>query len=74
MGFYGGEDQRVNATIDGAKAEMDRLGKRYEPFIYDGAGHGFLRAQEGQDGANLAASEQAWPTTLEFLRATLEGG
>ena len=72
MGFYGGNDQRVNATIEPAKAEMDRLGKRYEPFIYEGAGHGFLRAQGGQDGANLAASEQAWPATLEFLRRQLE--
>ena len=72
MGFYGGNDQRVNATIDPAKAEMDRLGKRYEPFIYAGAGHGFLRAQAGQDGANLTASQQAWPATLEFLKAELE--
>jgi len=72
MGFYGGNDQRVNATIEPAQAEMERLGKRYEPFIYEGAGHGFLRAQAGQDGANMAASEQAWPATLAFLRAELE--
>lgn len=72
MGFYGGNDQRVNATIDTAKAELDRLGKSYQPFIYEGAGHGFLRAQNGQDGANLSASQQAWPATLAFLRETLE--
>jgi len=72
MGFYGGNDQRVNATIEPAQAEMERLGKRYEPFIYEGAGHGFLRAQAGQDGANMAASEQAWPATLAFLKAELE--
>ena len=72
MGFYGGDDQRVNATIESAKAEMDRLGRRYEPHIYEGAGHGFLRAQEDRDGANMGASEQAWPTTIAFFRDQLE--
>ena len=72
MGFYGGDDQRVNATVEPAKAEMDRLGRRYEPHIYEGAGHGFLRAQNDRDGANMGASEQAWPTTIAFLRAELE--
>lgn len=72
MGFYGGNDQRVNATIDAASTEMDRLGKRYDSNIYEGAGHGFLRAQAGQDGANMQASQQAWPATLEFLKAQLE--
>jgi hypothetical protein len=30
-------------------AQMKRLGKVYEPYIYDGAGHGFLRAQTGRE-------------------------
>jgi len=72
MGFYGGNDQRVNVTIEPASTEMDRLGKRYAPIIYEGAGHGFLRAQAGQEGANMQASELAWPATLEFLKAELE--
>jgi carboxymethylenebutenolidase len=72
MGFYGGDDQRVNATIPAAEAEMDRLGKHYAPHVYEGAGHGFLRAQNDRDGANRRASEQAWPATVEFLRAQLE--
>ena len=72
QGFYGGDDQRVNATIEPAQAEMDRLGKLYEANIYDGAGHGFLRAQADRDGANMAASEIAWPATVAFLREELE--
>ena len=72
LGFYGGDDQRVNATIDAAKAEMERLGRRYEPNIYEGAGHGFLRAQDDRDGANMKASEQAWPTTIAFFKDQLE--
>ncbi len=73
LGLYGGDDERVNATIPRAEAEMGRLSKRYEPEVYEGAGHGFLRQQDGRDGANLRASVQAWPRTVEFLRAELAG-
>jgi carboxymethylenebutenolidase len=71
LGLYGGDDARVNATIEPAVAEMKKLGKSYEPNIYDGAGHGFLRQQTGRDGANLAATKKAWPRTIEFLRRSL---
>lgn len=73
LGLYGGDDQRVNATIDPARAEMERLEKRYEVEIYDGAGHGFLRQQDGREGANMSATRGAWPRTIEFLKAELEG-
>lgn len=73
LGLYGGADARVNATIPDAKAELDRLGKRYEPEIYEGAGHAFLRQQSGQNGANMKASEAAWPRSVRFLREALEG-
>jgi len=72
MGFYGGNDARVNATIEPAVAEMKKLGKPYTPHVYDGAGHGFLRQQTGQDGANMKASEQAWPALLAFYRSTID--
>ena len=72
LGLYGGADNRVNSTIPAAQAELERLGKRYEVNIYDGAGHGFLGRQSGQDGANQAASEGAWPATISFFRELLE--
>jgi carboxymethylenebutenolidase len=72
LGLYGGDDARVNATIAPAEAEMKKLGKTYEPHVYDGAGHGFLRAQSGRDGANLKASQQAWARTIAFLRERLK--
>ena len=71
LGLYGGDDARVNATIAPVAAEMKKLGKPYETEIYDGAGHGFLRAQSGRDGANLRATQKAWPRTLAFLRKQL---
>jgi carboxymethylenebutenolidase len=71
LGLYGGDDARVNATIPPADSAMRALGKRYEPHTFAGAGHGFLRQQEGKDGANLSASRQAWPLTIAFFRAHL---
>lgn len=67
LGLYGEDDQRVNSTIPRAREAMDALGKTYETEMYDGAGHGFLRAQGERDGANLDATEQAWPRTLDFF-------
>jgi len=72
LGLYGGNDQRVNATIPRADSAMKALGKTYEHRIYEGAGHGFLRQQNGADGANLAATRQAWPATIAWFRDTLK--
>jgi carboxymethylenebutenolidase len=58
----------VNATVPGAEAEMKRLGTTYEVHTYEGAGHGFLRQQDGREGANRRATESAWPAMLAFLR------
>jgi carboxymethylenebutenolidase len=68
LGLYGGDDARVDATIPPAEAAMKKLGKTYEPHVYEGAGHGFLRAQDDRNGANRKATQQAWPRTLAFLR------
>jgi carboxymethylenebutenolidase len=72
LGLYGGDDARVDATIPPAEAEMKKLGKTYLPHIYGGAGHGFLRAQEDRNGANLKATQKAWPRTVAFLRQHLK--
>ena len=71
LGLYGGDDARVDATIPPAEAEMKKLGKTYEPHLYEGAGHGFLRGQSERNGANLKAAQAAWPLTVTFLRGRL---
>jgi len=71
LGFYGGDDERVNATIQPTRRAMTDVGNRYDTHVFDGAGHGFLRAQGGQDGANLRAAQQAWPLTIAFLQKHL---
>ncbi len=70
LGLYGGNDARINATIPATDSTMKRLGKSYEYQIFEGAGHGFLRGQEGSD-ANRAAAIAAWPRTIAFFRAKL---
>lgn len=72
LGLYGANDARVNATIPPADSAMKALGKTYEPVTFAGAGHGFLRQQGGQDGANLAAAKEAWPRTVAWFRKHLE--
>lgn len=68
LGLYGGADARVNSTIAATEQKMKQLGKTYEPHVFDGAAHGFLRAQTGNDGANMKATETAWPLTLAWIR------
>lgn len=70
LGLYGGNDARVNATIGWADTTMKALNKRYTYSIFDGAGHGFLRAQD--QPANLEAARKAWPQTLAFFRDHLK--
>jgi carboxymethylenebutenolidase len=70
LGLYGGADARINATIPSTDSTMKRLGKSYEYHIFEGAGHGFLRGQENSE-ANAKAAQEAWPKTVNFLKAKL---
>ncbi len=72
LAFYGGSDNRVTSTLPTSLAAMQRLGKSFHPEVFEGAGHAFLRVQDGQDGANMLASQKAWPMTLAFFREHLE--
>ena len=73
LGLYAGDDQRINASVPRTDTIMRRLGKVYETHFFAGAGHGFLRQQEGRDGANQAAAEKSWPLTVAFFRRHLKG-
>ena len=71
LGLYGENDERVNTTIAPTDSTMRAAGKTYETQIFAGAGHGFLRAQDAQSGANLEATRRAWPATLAWFRRYL---
>ena len=79
MLLSGSVDQRIGAAMPAIDSTMKALGKSYVGINYPGAIHGFLRAQndpktprdEAEEQANLAATKDAWPRTLEFLRRNL---
>ena len=56
------------STRTSSREGGDGQGRRrtYEPHIFEGAGHGFLRQQAGNANApgNMKATEQAWPLTI----------
>src|SRR2546421_1568561 len=73
-GFYGENDERVNATIPKGEELMKAAGKKYEPVIYKGAGHGFMRLGEPSNPAVREADKKArdeawarWKTLLKQL-------
>lgn len=68
-GFYGGADERVNATIPTAEQGLETRGKEFPYVIYDGAGHAFMRSGEDPAGdpANVAARNAAWERMKAIL-------
>ena len=75
----GSKDQRIGAAMPAIDSMMKALKKDYSGTNYDGAVHGFLRAQddpkqardEAEEKANLAATKDAWPKTIAFLKKNL---
>lgn len=68
-GYYGGDDNRVNATIEKTEAQLKNANIPFDYIIYDGAGHGFMRSgyQPGASNANKKAHDAAWVRLLRFL-------
>ena len=79
-GFYGGNDARVTSTTAKTAELMKAAGKSYELNVYEGAGHGFMRAGEAPPpeagaeqkavdafAANKKARDTAWARVKEVL-------
>jgi carboxymethylenebutenolidase len=71
-GFYAGNDARITATVPDTKTAMAAAGKKYDPVIYDGAGHGFMRAGEDPTNTN-PANTTARTEGLKRLQDLLNG-
>ncbi|MGH7561378.1 MAG: dienelactone hydrolase family protein [Gemmatimonadales bacterium] len=79
MLLNGSRDARIAAAMPALDSIMKALGKAYTGVNYEGAVHGFLRAQddprptrdEAEEQANLAATKDGWPRTVAFLRKQL---
>jgi carboxymethylenebutenolidase len=68
-GFYAGNDNRITSTVPKVEKQMKSDGKTYDPVVYDGAGHGFMRAGEDPSGgeANKKAHDEGWERWKELL-------
>jgi carboxymethylenebutenolidase len=79
MLLSGSRDQRIGAAMPALDSMMKALGKTYSGTNYEGAIHGFMRAQDDPAAganadagpANLAAAKDAWPKTVAFLKKNL---
>jgi len=71
-GFYAENDERVNATISKGEELMKAAGKKYDPVIYKGAGHGFMRSGEPNNpqkrDADAKARDEAWTRWKTLLK------
>ena len=71
-GFYAENDERVDATIPKAEELIKVAGKAYEPVIYKGAGHGFMRSGEPNNPqvreADRKARDEAWARWKTLLK------
>jgi carboxymethylenebutenolidase len=70
--FYAGNYARIDATIPDTVEAMKKVGKKYDPATYEGAGHGFMRAGEdptqANNEANIKAREEAWTRWKTLLK------
>jgi carboxymethylenebutenolidase len=69
-GFYGENDARINAGLPKTEELMKAAGKTFDPVIYTGAGHGFLRAGEqstDENDPNRKARNEAWQRWKKIL-------
>ena len=68
-GFYGESDNRINSTIDSTKAAAASADITYEPVIYPGVGHGFLRRGMAAEASETqkTATREAWERWVNLL-------
>ena len=69
-GYYGGNDNRVNSSIEDTEKYMKDAGKTYEYQIYDNAGHAFMRSGHEPDAqkGNKNAHDNAWERLLKLMK------
>jgi carboxymethylenebutenolidase len=70
-GFYGGDDNRITSTVADTAETMKKLGRKFDPVTYEGAGHGFMRAGEDPEDkrpANKNARDSGWNRWRELLK------
>ena len=70
MLHYGGLDERINAGIDAYRQALEKNGKTFEIFVYEGANHAFNNDTSAAR-YDKAAADLAWGRTVEFFKKNL---
>jgi carboxymethylenebutenolidase len=70
-GFYGENDNRINAGIEPTKKLMTEAGKTYDYKIYTGAGHAYMR--QGDDPSCSSETKKAKDDSWERIKQILGG-
>lgn len=68
-GYYGGADNRVNATIERTEMQLRNANIFFDYKIYEGGGHAFMKSgyQPEASPENKAAHDMAWIRLLGLL-------
>jgi carboxymethylenebutenolidase len=69
-GFYGGDDFRITGAVPNVEKLMKSLDKKYEPVIYKGAKHAFMRQGEmtkDPKNADRKARDEAFERWTKLL-------
>lgn len=80
MLLNGSKDARIGAAMPAIDSIMKAQRKDYVGVNYEGAVHGFLRAQDdprtprdpAEEAANLAATRDGWARTIAFLSKNIK--
>jgi carboxymethylenebutenolidase len=70
LGIYGGEDARINSSLDQLVKAMVEYKKDFEMRIYSGAPHAFFN-DTSRTTYNPEAARDAWGRVLRFLACTM---
>lgn len=70
IGFYGGEDERIDAGIPALEEAMKQNGKSFSQTTYPGAKHAFFNERK-PDNHHAQAAGDAWEKMLDFFNKNL---
>lgn len=70
MLHYGGLDERINAGIPAYREALEKNGKTFEIFVYEGVNHAFNN-DTSSARYDKAAADLAWSRTTEFFKKNL---
>jgi len=68
-GFYGENDERINAGIPAIAGMMEQMDKKFYYSVYPGAGHAYMRTGDDPSGseANKSAHDESWKRLIGIL-------